>query len=182
MAGFRLPLSVDVDLQQHASALQRLLDIPSSHNPSSDLTLAITGLQGRNKITKHVEREVICHSNFCHPHVIQFKEIFLTPTHLAIAMEYAPGGDMFQYVKRSSGLKVASTAQLSQLSYLEISPAPPSSQQGPCPARHGQLALKALARCRRIQSVAAGLSRIVTSLSKGCATGRKTMSTGSSNS
>lgn len=63
-------------------------------------------VQGRNKITKHVEREVICHSNFCHPHVIQFKEIFLTPTHLAIAMEYAPGGDMFQFVKRSSGLKV----------------------------------------------------------------------------
>lgn len=62
--------------------------------------------QGRNKITKHVEREVICHSNFCHPHVIQFKEIFLTPTHLAIAMEYAPGGDMFQFVKKSSGLKV----------------------------------------------------------------------------
>ena len=63
-------------------------------------------MQGRNKITKHVEREVICHSNFCHPHVIQFKEIFLTPNHMAIAMEYAPGGDMFQYVKRSSGLKV----------------------------------------------------------------------------
>ena len=63
-------------------------------------------VQGRNKITKHVEREVICHSNFCHPHVIQFKETFLTPTHLAIAMEYAPGGDMFQFVKRSSGLKV----------------------------------------------------------------------------
>ena len=102
-----------------------------SHYPSSDLTLAIIGLQGRNKITKHVEREVICHSNFCHPHVIQFKEIFLTPTHLAIAMEYAPGGDMFQYVKRSSGLKVASRAQLSQLSYSEISPAPPNSQQGP---------------------------------------------------
>ena len=67
-------------------------------------------VQGRNKITKHVEREVICHSNFCHPHVIQFKEIFLTPNHLAIAMEYAPGGDMFQYVKRSSGLKVLARA------------------------------------------------------------------------
>ena len=63
-------------------------------------------MQGRIKITKHVEREVMCLSIFCHPHVIQFKEIFLTPNHLAIAMEYAPGGDMFQYVKRSSGLKV----------------------------------------------------------------------------
>ena len=53
-----------------------------------------------------MEREVICHSNFCHPHVVQFKEIFLTPSHLGIAMEYAPGGDMFQYVKKSNGLKV----------------------------------------------------------------------------
>ena len=49
---------------------------------------------------------MVCHSNFCHPHVIQFKEIFLTPSHLGIAMEYAPGGDMFQYVKKSNGLKV----------------------------------------------------------------------------
>ncbi|CAK0781377.1 hypothetical protein CVIRNUC_005358 [Coccomyxa viridis] len=75
-------------------------------NKRSGQLVAIKFLErGRNKITKHVEREVICHSNFCHPHVIQFKEIFLTPTHLAIAMEYAPGGDMFQFVKRSSGLK-----------------------------------------------------------------------------
>jgi serine/threonine protein kinase len=78
-------------------------------------------LQGRNKITKHVEREVICHSNFCHPHIIQFKEIFLTPTHLAIAMEYAPGGDMFQYVKKSSGLKVCTHMLLVLLvAYLEL--------------------------------------------------------------
>lgn len=25
------------------------------------------------QITKHVSREIICHSNFCHPHVVQFK-------------------------------------------------------------------------------------------------------------
>jgi serine/threonine-protein kinase SRK2 len=31
---------------------------------------------------QYVERELINHSNFCHPHVIQFKEAFLTPTHL----------------------------------------------------------------------------------------------------
>jgi serine/threonine-protein kinase SRK2 len=39
-----------------------------------------------------------------HPHVIQFKEVFLTPTHLAIAMEYAPGGDLFSYVSARGGL------------------------------------------------------------------------------
>ena len=25
-------------------------------------------------------------------------QVFLTPTHLALAMEYAPGGDLFQHV------------------------------------------------------------------------------------
>ena len=65
----------------------------------SDLTLHVPV-----QITKHVEREIINHSNFCHPHIVQFKEVFLTPEHLAIAMEFVPGGDMFQHVKRNKGL------------------------------------------------------------------------------
>jgi serine/threonine-protein kinase SRK2 len=32
-------------------------------------------------------------------------QVFLTPTHLAIVMEYAPGGDMFEYVVRKNGLR-----------------------------------------------------------------------------
>jgi hypothetical protein len=51
-------------------------------------------------------REIVNHSNFCHPHVIQFKEVFLTDDYLAIAMEYAPGGDLFQYVRDHGGLRV----------------------------------------------------------------------------
>ena len=39
--------------------------------------------------------------------VVQFKEVFLTPEYLAIAMEYAAGGDMFQYVKQRGGLEEA---------------------------------------------------------------------------
>ena len=31
--------------------------------------------------------------------------MFLTPDYLAIAMEFATGGDMFQYVKRKKGLQ-----------------------------------------------------------------------------
>jgi hypothetical protein len=42
----------------------------------------------------------------CPLSVIQFKEVFLTEHHLAIVMEFAPGGDMFQFVKASGGLKV----------------------------------------------------------------------------
>ena len=80
-----------------------------------------------DKITKYVEREIINHSRLLHPHIIQFKEVsptveagescvpcqsadscvvqvFLTHDYLAIAMEYAPAGDMFQYVKHRRGL------------------------------------------------------------------------------
>ena len=39
--------------------------------------------------------------------MVQFKEVFLTPEYLAIAMEYAAGGDMFQYVKQRGGLEEA---------------------------------------------------------------------------
>lgn len=46
-------------------------------------------------------------SRLLHPHIIQFREVFLTEKYLAIAMEYAPGGDMFQHVKRRGGLEEA---------------------------------------------------------------------------
>lgn len=32
-------------------------------------------------------------------------QVFLTPKYLCIVMEYASGGDMFEYVVRKSGLK-----------------------------------------------------------------------------
>lgn len=56
------------------------------------------------KITKYVERELINHSHLLHPHIVQFREVFLTRDHLAIAMEYAAGGDMFQHVTHRRGL------------------------------------------------------------------------------
>ena len=33
--------------------------------------------------------------------VTQFKEVFLTPRYLGIAMEYAGGGDMFEFFVRN---------------------------------------------------------------------------------
>ncbi|KAK9039301.1 hypothetical protein V6N11_014507 [Hibiscus sabdariffa] len=39
------------------------------------------------KIDEHVQREIMNH-----PNIIRFKEVLLTPTHLAIVMEYAAGG------------------------------------------------------------------------------------------
>lgn len=40
---------------------------------------------------------------FANRHV-QFREVFLTPDYLGIAMEYAAGGDMFQHVTNKRGL------------------------------------------------------------------------------
>jgi serine/threonine-protein kinase SRK2 len=33
-----------------------------------------------------------------HPNIIRFKEAILTPTHLAIVMEYSSGGELFERI------------------------------------------------------------------------------------
>ena len=45
-----------------------------------------------------VEREIINHSCLIHPHIVRFRECFLTPEYLGIAMEYAAGGDLYRFV------------------------------------------------------------------------------------
>lgn len=48
-----------------------------------------------------VAREVM-NQRLClhHPHIIQFREVFLTADHLAIVSEYAAGGDLADYIDR----------------------------------------------------------------------------------
>jgi serine/threonine-protein kinase SRK2 len=67
--------------------------------------VAIKFIERGDKVTKYVEREIMNHRSLMHPHIIQFYEVFLTPQYLAIAMEYAAGGDMFEHVVRKGGLK-----------------------------------------------------------------------------
>ncbi|XP_065876051.1 serine/threonine-protein kinase SAPK1 [Euphorbia lathyris] len=50
------------------------------------------------KIDEHVQREIMNHRSLQHPNIIRFKEVFLTPTHLAIVMEYAAGGELFERI------------------------------------------------------------------------------------
>uniref|UniRef100_A0A383W2H5 Protein kinase domain-containing protein n=1 Tax=Tetradesmus obliquus TaxID=3088 RepID=A0A383W2H5_TETOB len=61
----------------------------------------------RAEVTKYVEAEIVNHSLMRHPHVIQFKEVFLSRRFICIAMEYASGGSLFQYVQRQGRLKEA---------------------------------------------------------------------------
>lgn len=71
---------------------------------SGELT-AIKFIERGDKVTKYVEREIDNHRCLVHPHIVQFKEVFLTSNHLGIAMEFAPGGDMFEYVVKKNGLR-----------------------------------------------------------------------------
>ncbi|CAD5184987.1 unnamed protein product [Musa acuminata subsp. malaccensis] len=50
------------------------------------------------KINENVAREIINQRSLCHPNIIRFKEVVLTPTHLAIVMEYAAGGELFERI------------------------------------------------------------------------------------
>eukprot|EP01024_Parvocaulis_polyphysoides_P027563 TRINITY_DN24967_c0_g1_i3.p1 TRINITY_DN24967_c0_g1~~TRINITY_DN24967_c0_g1_i3.p1 ORF type:complete len:160 (+),score=21.97 TRINITY_DN24967_c0_g1_i3:75-482(+) len=70
--------------------------------------VAIKFIERGEKVTKNVEREVVNHSHLRHPHIILYHEVFLTDHYLAIVMEYAEGGDMFSFLKKSGG-KLAET-------------------------------------------------------------------------
>lgn len=50
------------------------------------------------KIDEHVQREIINHRSLKHPNIVRFKKVLLTPTHLAIVMEYAAGGELFERI------------------------------------------------------------------------------------
>ena len=65
--------------------------------PSS--RVAVKFLERGPGVNRATLREIINH-RLCagHPHIVRFQEVFLTPRYLAIVMEYASGGDMFEYV------------------------------------------------------------------------------------
>lgn len=60
--------------------------------------VAVKYIERGQKIDENVAREIINHRSLCHPNIIRFKEVILTPTHLAIVMEYAAGGELFERI------------------------------------------------------------------------------------
>ncbi|KAJ0644931.1 putative protein kinase CAMK-OST1L family [Helianthus annuus] len=60
--------------------------------------LAMKYIQRGHKIDENVAREIINHRSLRHPNIIRFREVVLTPTHLAIFMEYAAGGELFERI------------------------------------------------------------------------------------
>nr|AIH00110.1 sucrose nonfermenting 1-related protein kinase 2.7 [Fragaria x ananassa] len=87
-------------------------DIGSGHfgvaklmrNKETKELVAVKYIDRGLKIDQNVAREIINHRSLCHPNIIQFREVFLTPTHLAIVMEYAAGGELFDRVANAGRL------------------------------------------------------------------------------
>ncbi|CAN7065504.1 unnamed protein product [Brassica oleracea var. botrytis] len=59
---------------------------------------AVKFIERGQKIDEHVQREIMNHRSLNHPNIIRFKEVLLTATHLAIVMEYAAGGELFERI------------------------------------------------------------------------------------
>lgn len=86
-------------------------DVILAKNKISGGLVAIKCLQ-RSKVSKYVEGEIVNHSRLRHPFVVQFKEVFLTPDCICVAMEYANGGNLADFVKK--GGNCASARKLTE--------------------------------------------------------------------
>lgn len=67
--------------------------------------VAIKYIERGRKIDQNVTRKIVQHRSLRHPSIIRFKEAFLTPTHLAIVMEYAAGGELFYRIRNGERFK-----------------------------------------------------------------------------
>ncbi|KAK9111713.1 hypothetical protein Scep_019232 [Stephania cephalantha] len=67
-------------------------------NKETKELVAMKYIERGQKIDENVAREIINHRSLRHPNIIRFKEVVLTPTHLAIVMEYAAGGELFERI------------------------------------------------------------------------------------
>jgi serine/threonine-protein kinase SRK2 len=86
-------------LGRHTLHVQNVFDVINMC--ATGVQVAIKFLERGPGVNKSVLREILNH-RLCvvHPNIVKFHEVFLTARHLAIVMEYAAGGDMFEYVIR----------------------------------------------------------------------------------
>ena len=73
---------------------------------------ALKYIERGEKITEHVRREITNHRNLSHPNIVKFKEVLVTPTHLAVAMEAIGGGELFGYVQQQGHFNERASAIL----------------------------------------------------------------------
>lgn len=94
---------------QHTSIQRPLQAIQHSSTPSPPPTstphpLCTPGWdEGRNK---YLLRELLIHQELSachHPHIVELRDVFLTPTHLAAVAEYVEGEDLQTFLANTGG-------------------------------------------------------------------------------
>ena len=79
--------------------MQALVPRPEHpHETWWTVQVAIKYLQ-RGQLDINVARELKSHVSFDHPHVVRFRNLFVTDTALAIVLDYCEGGDLYSYVE-----------------------------------------------------------------------------------
>lgn len=95
-------------------------------NTRSGEQVAIKKME-RAHLQRYVESEILNHSQLRHPHVVQFREVFLSPHHINIVMDYASGGSLFAYVQSRNRLREPLARHV-----LLLSPVGARNSQGHC--------------------------------------------------
>lgn len=78
-------------IPSQAGSLPLLPHIHTTKTPGkkrNNAQVAVKFVPRGSAVSKYVEGEVLLLQRFNHPHIVQFHEVFLTPSHLAIAMEF----------------------------------------------------------------------------------------------
>lgn len=89
--------------QQQQQYLSTALLAPTLWTQTHTLSLPLSVMQ----VNKYVQTEIVNHSLMRHPHIIQFKDVFMTSQFICIVLEYAGTGTLHAYVRRYGHLKEA---------------------------------------------------------------------------
>lgn len=97
---------MDIQIMHESDRYELVRDIGSGNfgvarlmrDKHTNQLVAVKYIERGDKIDENVRREIINHRSLRHPNIVRFKEVILTPTHLAIVMEYASGGELFERI------------------------------------------------------------------------------------
>ncbi|GFQ04732.1 serine/threonine-protein kinase srk2e [Phtheirospermum japonicum] len=100
------PPGMDMPIMHDSDRYELVRDIGSGNfgvarlmrDRQTNELVAVKYIERGEKIDANVQREIINHRSLRHPNIVRFKEVILTPTHLAIVMEYASGGELFERI------------------------------------------------------------------------------------
>jgi hypothetical protein len=81
-----LPLAMSVCcIRQHRSTV-RYLAHAAACSLSTVLDTEIDTMDDLLLLQRYVESEILNHSTLRHPHVVQFREVFLSPNHVSVSL------------------------------------------------------------------------------------------------